>query len=165
MNRSTKTMEPIGKRLFADHERLGGIFDRLLNCVHVNDQPAIDAAWTEFESALLAHLEAEEVHLLPIFAQVDREEVTAIRQDHAKIRYLLAEMGVRLELHCVKERTVERLIQSLRAHAAREERLLYEWADREVPDSIAGSISVGMDGGTPSERRAVAKSTQKARST
>jgi len=165
MNRSTKTMEPIGKRLFADHARLSGLFDHLLNCVHVNDQPAADAAWTEFEGALLAHLETEEVRLLPAFALVNKEEVAAIRQDHARIRYLLAEMGVRLELHCVKEQTVERFIESLRAHAEREEHLFYEWANREMPDSLGVNVPVEMKGGTPSAREGATKSTQKARST
>ncbi len=124
----------IGHRLAAHHRELDALFDKLLLDMHGGDSATCQATWSRFERALLDHIEAEEVFLLPSFDGVHGREATIIRQEHAEIRHLLADMGVRLELHAVREEHVEKLIEALRKHAEREERLLYPWAEKLAPD-------------------------------
>jgi hemerythrin superfamily protein len=133
MQPSTDT-SALRHELIADHIALDRLFDRLLRDMSGGDAATCQTSWAEFETALLDHLEAEEVFLLPAFDRIDKNEANGIRQDHATIRHLLAEMGVRLELHAVKKEHVERLIDSLRRHASREEAALYRWADELAPD-------------------------------
>jgi hemerythrin superfamily protein len=143
----------IGRHLLADHQRLDALFDRLLNVVHAGDWAASHATWSRFEQDLLNHIDAEEVFLLPTFERVDPRETAGLRQEHATIRYLLADMGVRLELHAVKEENVQRLVDSLRAHAAREEALLYGWAKDLAPD-LAHALLERLSSGDKSTARA-----------
>jgi hemerythrin-like domain-containing protein len=117
-----------------DHHRLDALFDQLLNAVHVNDAALADAAWTDFENGILTHLEVEEQHMLPLLRREAPEEADGILDEHEKLRSLLAEIGVALEIHLVRETTVEELVGSLRAHAAREEALLYRWAETALAD-------------------------------
>jgi hemerythrin-like domain-containing protein len=123
-----------------DHRRLDGVFDKLLNRVHVGDVEASREAWTEFEQGLEAHLSAEEVSLLPAFDRSCPDEAAAIRAEHSRIRGLLADMGVSLDLHALREERVAELVETLREHASREEAGLYPWADRELPGSAAAQV-------------------------
>jgi len=126
--------------LCSDHQRLDGVFEALLNRVHVNDTQAAQATWTEFDRGLTAHIEAEEASLLPLFEQCDPGEAAVIRGEHAKIKSLLAELGVLLDLHALREDKVAEFVSFLRAHAAREERVLYQWAERELPEAPRTSL-------------------------
>jgi hemerythrin superfamily protein len=134
-----RALPSVGPRLVADHRALDKLFDALLNDIHGGDSGVCQARWGRFEQALLNHIDAEEVFLLPSFERVDSAETAGIRQEHATLRHLLADMGVRLELHAVKEENVKRLVVALRTHAAREEALLYKWADQLGPE-LAGSL-------------------------
>jgi hypothetical protein len=121
------------RALCDDHHRLDTLFEALIDAVHVDDAEAVQAAWTEVEQCLLAHLEAEEAHLLPVFDRFDPTESRIIRDEHAKIRGNLADLGVLLDLHALREDKVLELVAFLRGHAAREEAKLYPWATRELP--------------------------------
>ena len=127
------------RRLVADHRALDALFETLLDDIHGGDSRVCQASWGRFERALLNHIDAEEVFLLPSFDRVDPVETAALRQEHATLRHLLADMGVRLELHAVKEENVKRLVVAIRTHAAREEGLLYKWVDQLDPE-VAGSL-------------------------
>jgi hemerythrin superfamily protein len=124
----------VGQRLIADHRALDTLLDALHNDIHGGDPSVCQASWDRFEQALLNHIDAEELFLLPSFEQIDRTEAAAIRQEHATLRHLVADMGVRLELHAVKEENVKRLVVALKTHAAREEVFLYKWADQLAPE-------------------------------
>ncbi len=53
-------------------------------------------------------------------------------------------MGVRLELHAVKEENVKRIVVALRTHGSREEAVLYQSADELAPDmgeALASKLS------------------------
>jgi hemerythrin superfamily protein len=133
-------MKGLFNALREDHARLEALFDTLLNAAHVRDAVATQEAWTDFERALNLHLEAEELHMLPIFDRVDPAEAHRIRTEHQTIRSLLADIGVEVDLHLVGEEKVTEFVRFLRAHAAREESWLYAWADQELP--ISPSIAV-----------------------
>jgi hypothetical protein len=120
----------VGQHLLADHRALDKLFDALLKDIREGDPRVCQESWGRFERALLDHIDAEEVFLLPSFERIDAAETAALRQEHATLRHLLADMGVRLELHALKEENVKRLVVALRTHAAREDALLYKWANK-----------------------------------
>lgn len=126
--------------LRGDHRRLDELFERLLNHVHVGDTALADATWTEFERGLTAHLSAEEKWLLTALERVLPAETAALRAEHEIVRAGLTEMGIELEIHTLREDTVERFIQFLRAHAAREDELLYQWADEMLAEEPRTSV-------------------------
>lgn len=130
----------LSQALHDDHQRLDELYEELLNRIHVNDAEAADRAWSAFERGLLDHIDAEEKWMLPLFERLDPAEAAAIRGEHAEILGLLADLGLGLELHVVRERAIEELIASLRAHAAREEASLYRWADAELPAEPRASV-------------------------
>jgi hemerythrin superfamily protein len=117
------------ENLRADHERLDRLFDDLTNAAEGTDAAALRATWSAFESGLLAHIDAEEEHLLPRLEERAPEVVLEIREEHRHIRKLVAELGVMVDLHALRKETVDELVRSLRSHAAREDRTAYDWAD------------------------------------
>jgi hemerythrin-like domain-containing protein len=123
-----------------DHQRLERVFETLLNYVHVDDREGMQAAWDDFERGLSAHLEVEEAEMIPVLDRDNQEEAAAIRRDHAMIRRTLAELGVRLDIHLLREETVEAFVRLLRSHAAREEALLYRAADATLGEEPKASI-------------------------
>lgn len=126
-------MKGLYEALHRDHQRLDDVFESLLNQMHAGDAEAARETWVRFERELLGHMEAEETELLPVLDRFDPEEAGTIRAEHLRIRALLAEMGVALELHTLREERVEAFVRALRQHAAHEEAGLYPWADKELP--------------------------------
>jgi hypothetical protein len=118
--------------LIRDHERLDGLFAELLQAFRTEDWATVRAAWTHFETGLLAHLDAEERYLLPLFARAEPGEAAELRAEHGAFRKLLAELGVGVDLHAVSLAVADALVSALRAHALREDVLFYRWAGRHV---------------------------------
>ena len=118
------------------HKSLDGCFERLMAAVTADDRLGIHTLWCELERDLLAHLEAEERYVLPAFARTDRLEATALLREHGKIREQLLELGIGVELHTIRLATAAAFIAELRAHAAREDTLLYRWAAERLEPSL-----------------------------
>ena len=118
--------------LLADHARLDKLFAELLAMFKSEDNDAIDRAWTAFDEGLTSHLDAEEKHILPLFRQVDAKEADAILAEHAGFREKLASLGVMVDLHAVDTKIAAEFVAGLRAHAHREDRLMYTWADEHL---------------------------------
>jgi len=137
---SARTADDVRARLIADHRAMDVLFEKLLEDVHAGSDGDRQTSWARFERALLDHIDAEEVYLLPVFERKNPVEAAGIRQEHATLRHLLADMGVRLELHAVREENVKRLVVALRTHAAREEALMYAAADDLAPDLSASLV-------------------------
>jgi hypothetical protein len=142
MSHAMEEKNPLSLReaLVADHRRLDELFERLLDEVHLGDTALADATWTELERDLSGHLEAEERWILPALERAAPGLTAAIRADHAVIRRDLAELGVELELHTLREETAARFIAFLRAHARGEEEVLYRFADRALAQGPRASI-------------------------
>ncbi|MBL0215264.1 MAG: hemerythrin domain-containing protein [Myxococcales bacterium] len=115
----------------SDHARLETVFERLLDAMELG-APDARALWTELDRGLLSHLEAEERYVLPAFATVDRLAAREILRDHAQIREQLLELGVAMDLHMLRYEHSQEFIRVLRSHAAREDKLLYQWADTRL---------------------------------
>jgi hemerythrin superfamily protein len=119
--------------LAGDHDRLDREFQVLVTRATGGDRQQLEAEWLAFQRALLGHLDAEEKHLIPALAQDRPREAQILLDEHAQIRGQLLQLGVDLDLHCLRAERVEAFVNSLRAHAHREENIYYPWADRQ-PD-------------------------------
>ena len=95
--------------------------------------------WTQFDHELLSHMEAEERFVLPTFARVDAEEALSLLREHGVIRAQLLELGVAVDLHLARYTRALELVELLRAHAGREDNLLYRWADQNLDDSLVAA--------------------------
>ncbi len=119
----------------AHHARLEVVFDRLLDAMAAG-APEARELWTELDHGLLAHMEAEERYVLPAFATVDHAAARELLGEHAQIREQLLELGVAMDLHHLRFETSEQFIRLLRSHAAREDHLLYQWADARLDQHL-----------------------------
>jgi hemerythrin-like domain-containing protein len=126
------TLRPL---LVHDHQRLDALFVKLLEEFREGDPSDVRAMWARFEAGLSAHLDAEERHLLPLFARVEPGEAAGLLAEHAGFRKTLDDLGVGVDLHSVSTDVAQGFVEALRAHARREDELLYGWADRRVEAS------------------------------
>jgi hemerythrin superfamily protein len=117
--------------LAADHDRLDRSFQAILARAYGGDVQQLAAEWLAFQAALLAHLDAEERHLIPALGQDRPGEASLLLEDHRQIRDRLLELGVDLDLHCLRAERVEAFVSALRGHARREETIFYPWVDRQ----------------------------------
>jgi hemerythrin-like domain-containing protein len=123
-----------------DHARLERLFVELSNAVEGADQPTLAGVWTDFEHGLLTHLEAEERYLLPLVEPAHPEEAGTLRREHARIRALILDLGVRTDLHILRQEAAAELLDLLRRHAEWEDRTLYPWAEAIIDDASRRSL-------------------------
>ncbi len=120
--------------LLAEHHRATEQACTALLARRYSDDPLeLVAHYRSFEHALLEHLAAEDELILPAYAEHAPTEAQAIRDDHAAIRKALNRIGLEVELHVVRAHSVNELVDSLRAHAAREDTVMYPWAQVHLP--------------------------------
>src|SRR5262245_33839590 len=131
---AAKGLPRIREKLMADHRRLDTLLDSTLRAIEANDRDAIDSKFTEFDCGLRTHLEAEERHLLPALLRSDPRSARAIMAEHRHIRTRLLELASAIDLHTIRFSTANSFAGELRAHASREDALLYQWADEHLGD-------------------------------
>ena len=120
--------------LIEDHERLEQIFVDLKAAFALGDREEVARLWTAFDAGLIAHMAAEEEHIVPLFREVDAAEAESTLADHATIRGGLAELAVRMDLHMVRKLEADDFIDGLRKHATRENELMYRWAEQHLDE-------------------------------
>ncbi len=140
--------------LRSDHSCLEALFGELLEDFADGHQGEIRSTWTEFERRLLAHFENEELFILPLFERVNPEEAAAVRAEHAWIRQLLSELGVGVDLHLVRLELARDFIGFLRAHAKREEVLMYSWAALTLDATARAAVAQGLHPSAPNQGEA-----------
>jgi hemerythrin superfamily protein len=118
--------------LGADHARFERIFDTLGREAQSSDPLDFQVTWSAFARELVAHLDAEELHILGPFTEAEPDVGRDLLDEHGRIRRKLSELGIDLELHSLEAERIETFINELRAHAIHEERLLYPWARRKL---------------------------------
>ena len=118
--------------LAGDHDRLEQAFNAIVTRVQGGDYQEMEAAWLQFQGALLQHLEAEEKYMIPALAQDRPRAAEALLDDHARIRAMLIELGIELDLHHLGAAQIEAFVAALRAHARREETTFYPWIDSRL---------------------------------
>lgn len=124
--------EFIHDMLSEDHRHLDRLFQEIVAWAHEGEHATLRGEWQRFERELTSHMELEEQEILPAFSGEHLAEAQSIRDEHARIRAGLTELGIELDLHCLRAESVEAFIGHLRAHAKREEALLYPWASRST---------------------------------
>lgn len=128
------TIETDPRVLLGDHHRATErACTALLARTYADDPQELIAQYRVFEHALLDHITAEEELILPAYEEHAPEDASAIRQEHAAIRQALYRLGIDVELHVVRAHSVNDLVAALRAHAAREDRQMYTWAQQYLP--------------------------------
>lgn len=118
-----------GDILRREHTELEAVYDELLGAYRRGDWKDVDSRWPHFESALRAHMDREEREVFPSFRLIAPEETEALMDEHNALRHLLSALGVAIEIHAFPIADAEELIRRLRAHSAREARLLYPFVD------------------------------------
>ncbi len=123
----------------ADHRRLEHLLDQLTEAFEANDREGIQRIWTDLESSLLVHIEAEEKFLIPALRRRRETEAVTILDEHKRLRARLAELGAGIDLHIVRLETARALVEDLRSHAKYEDQV-YQWADTELAESERSSL-------------------------
>ena len=112
----------------------------VLELAHTDARRELDQRWAAYEDGLLAHLDAEETYLIPGLALHDPALAARILKDHGRFRTQIAQVGIGLQLHVVREDQLLLLAQDLRAHAIMEEEPLYAWADTSISPSTFEAV-------------------------
>ena len=115
------------------HRRLAAMCNDLLACVYTADTRELATRWSALEDELLDHMAAEEEIILPHYVIHDYLDAQRIRDDHARIRQLIAPMGLDVELHEARADRLRRLIDEIRIHAMHEDAKMYPWANSNLP--------------------------------
>lgn len=123
-----------GRLLAEDHARLTALFEQMLAAFQADARDDAARLWTAFDEGLRSHLALEEEHLLPRFARVDPQEAEALLAEHHRIRDKLLRMGIGVDLHLTRDDQVAQFIEELKAHAQREDALMYRWTQAELGD-------------------------------
>lgn len=120
--------------LLDDHAVLLRLFDEVLRKFAEDDRSVTAMAWSTFESALSAHLVAEEALIFPQFRNVDPVECQILANDDALFRRALDTLGIAVDLHTIRSEEASEFIEILKLHAAREEGFMYVWAQNHLRD-------------------------------
>lgn len=118
--------------LLREHDELARALADLVRAYRTGDHQVAREVFRAFDAQLNAHLAFEDDHLLPAFAKFDAKEAQAIADEHRAIRACVDELGIGTDLHLTRLPAIETLAQRLRAHAQREDRVLYRWADEQT---------------------------------
>ncbi len=122
----------IRDRFLADHREIEKLLERVLAICEDGDREDVAAVWTEFDTRLLAHMEAEEQYLMPLLRRANPRAFRAIVEEHKHFRARLTELATEVDLHTLRLHEARSFIGELRAHSAHEDRTLYALADQEL---------------------------------
>ncbi len=115
-----------------DHRLVLAQLEKIVAQAREEDPRDFGDAWKTFELNLLSHLHTEEIHVFRAFRHAEPREAEQLLKEHERIRSLLTELSIALDLHCLRADQVAALADEVRAHAAREDLLLYPWAARHL---------------------------------
>jgi hemerythrin-like domain-containing protein len=133
-------MNQLGKRLTQDHQELAGLLESLSQAADASDRQALASIWSEVEPRLIHHMDAEERYLLPLIEASHPAEVKRTLREHTRIRDLLCELGVAVELHAARSSDIQGLIELLRAHSQHEDEQLYVLAGDKASVAVEHSV-------------------------
>jgi hemerythrin-like domain-containing protein len=127
-------MENLRESLVAEHALLEQALHELACAAEGADRTVLVQAFTDLERGLVKHLELEERELFPLVEPFHHDGIEESRRDHERIRRLLADLGVRADLHTLDKATVDELVEALRRHSEHEDRTLYHWVETNAPE-------------------------------
>ncbi len=133
-------MPTLQDELRADHAQLEQDLSELLAAAERGESREFEQRWGDFESRLLAHMEAEERHIFPLFERAEAEEVRALREEHATLRALLGEAAGPEPQPVLMQQAASRLARALEKHGGRESGLLYVLVDVASHEELERSV-------------------------
>lgn len=119
--------------MLEQHAHLEDLFHDVLDASAAGlDRRRLAELWAEFEDALLAHLRAEEVELLPPLQARHPAEVAEVLEAHERIRSALEGLAIAVQLHTVRDEEVRAFVKLMRGHATHEAETVYAYAEEEL---------------------------------
>jgi len=129
-------MSHIARELDRSHQRVEGLLCFSGGGSLAFDAQALRRSWSELESCLTWHLEAVERYMLPLAERAHTAEVEHVRSMHVRIRQLVAELELNLELQRGTEPAARELVRVLREYAARNAKALYLWVSDQASATV-----------------------------
>lgn len=126
----------LGRQLREEHRELESRFREIHRRALEGDWADLNGAWSELCQLLEAHLEFEEQQLFPAYVAEDprrEEELSVLRREHARLRELMDEIAIEIQLHQLRAHTVDAFIALNHDHASRENRRFYPWTSGYRP--------------------------------
>jgi hemerythrin-like domain-containing protein len=122
-------LSDIQRSMREDHARLERVFEAVLAAFQADARAELSELWARFESGLRRHFELEEQLMLPRFKSSQPLEAAQLALEHVAILKKLEQLGINVDLHLTRADVVADFIATIRAHAAREDALMYVWAN------------------------------------
>jgi hemerythrin-like domain-containing protein len=143
----------VASSLLEHHRTLDDRLDKVIRRAREAAPAEFRAEWAAFEHELSRHMELEEAEILPDFAKHETAEAHALLSEHCAIRNALLDVGLDLDLHCLRAEAVDDFVRLLRAHAKREDAALYPWAQSHLSAGRRQSIKRGLRSAAETGRR------------
>lgn len=168
-----RTASATAKRLFSplrrDHRRVLAHLDELEGVLSARGRRAVPERplrelVAHLEPQFASHMRAEDEVLFPALEQALPETaipLAALREDHRELRGLLAALAMRLEqprngIRDEQLRVLTRdLVDLLRLHVSREERIVFTVASRVLRDDELTTLAGRIEQAAPSPPRGV----------
>ena len=125
----------IDELLAADHQRLDRLFQAIAAEAALGDSDLLHRQWTAFGQELTRHMDVEEVRIISAFSRDVPNEARCLLDDHARIRSMLTELAIDLDVHRLRPDRIRALVAELDEHARRESALLYPWTIDGLDDA------------------------------
>jgi hemerythrin-like domain-containing protein len=126
------------------HAELDTRIGALLTKADSGDSHELCEEWSRFEHEVLRHFDLEEREVIPRFKRDHTEDAEVLLQEHATLRRDLLALGIGADLHCLRAEAVRAFLDDLRGHAAREDQLLYPWAQEDLQEDVWTTIAQGL---------------------
>jgi hypothetical protein len=121
------TATPLRDALVEEQETLSALLDEIVGASEVERE----ARWPSFVDALVAQLDAED-ELVSVMPWEGGARILV--QEHRFIRERLGELVESARGRRLGAAALKNLSGILRAHARNDDRILYRWAERTLPD-------------------------------
>lgn len=132
------TASGLSAALRFDHERLLSNTRHVLSSLVCGESGVVP--WSHVRQELLAHLEAEELFLLPTADEAVPAVTEGVRRDHAHLRELMNRISAALADRAPDAAALlEELVKAQARHAESEERDFYPWAEYGVGETESKS--------------------------
>ena len=119
----------------ADHLRLESLLEQALREAESNEHGLSHVLWSAFTEKLVSHIEAEERFLIPQLDESAARLARALHEEHRYLRSRSLGLTEAVQSGTVRPDEIHAFADELRAHASHEDRMLYAWADRNLPPS------------------------------
>lgn len=123
-----------------EEQYLEALFEDVAIAIEAGHEAWASVCLSELERALDAHFWLEERQLFPGLAMVEAARVTALRQEHERMRAELASLARSGPLRSASAASVRELVALLRAHADREGEVVYPWAEANLGPHVEADL-------------------------